>query len=428
MGGALNASLVLLGLGLDAGGGGGDLDDPDGARFPARLAANWTHCRNGSDEDAVLPYSSRPETYFLPVLFAGIYLTGVLGNGTLIFMFVSDRKMRNEPNTFIFSLALGDLLLILVAVPFVWVIYALPSWPFGLLLCKLLETVKDVSVGVSVFTLTALSAARCFPIVDPMRARSSPAKCTAATCSAAIWVLAVALATPAAINSHLLSVSGVNQTECGETGEGSYCFPFAEHWRCPMTAIHCVVYYAVPLLAIFVFYALMACRLFQSAASLPGEQHGHGPARTRQVKARRKVARTVLAFVLVYWVCFTPHQIFALWFHCHPGAERDYGAGWHYFRIFAFCLKFLNSCVNPIALYCVSGVFRKKFQRYLGWLVRGGRRRRASTSLLTSSGTLPPARRASRPRAAQRTAAARRQGTRSTLVTTFMNGNGVPPT
>lgn len=28
-------------------------------------------------------------------------------------------------------------------------------------------------------------------------------------------------------------------------------------------------------------------------------------------------------------------------------------------------LSFLNSCVNPVALYCVSGVFRAHFNRYL---------------------------------------------------------------
>lgn len=101
---------------------------------------------------------------------------------------------------------------------------------------------------------------------------------------------------------------------------------------------------------------------------------------------------------------------------------------WH-LVVAAFCLKFLNSCANPIALYCVSGVFRKKFDRYLGWLVAGGRRRRSSGSILTSSGTTPP-RRASRPRGlglhSQRPG--RRHGgcqrTRTTLVTTFMNGAG----
>lgn len=165
----------------------------------------------------------------------------------------------------------------------------------------------------------------------------------------------------------------------------------------------------------------------------------------------------VLAFVLVFWACFTPHQIFALWFHCAPDSRENFNGFWNYFRITgkglppregrparaarrlqaiwpvftiplcasvsAFCLKFLNSCANPVALYCVSGMFRKKFQRYLGWLLRGGRRRRSSNSLLTSSGTLQP-RRASKARTIQRTIT-RRQRTGTTLVTTaFVNGGG----
>lgn len=58
---------------------------------------------------------------------------------------------------------------ILTCVPFTFTVYVIDSWPFGLELCKVSEFVKDVSIGVSVFTLTALSADRFFAIVDPMR-------------------------------------------------------------------------------------------------------------------------------------------------------------------------------------------------------------------------------------------------------------------
>lgn len=43
------------------------------------------------------------------------------------------------------------------------------SWPWGELICKLSEAAKDLSVAVSVFTLTALSADRFFAIVDPLK-------------------------------------------------------------------------------------------------------------------------------------------------------------------------------------------------------------------------------------------------------------------
>ena len=58
---------------------------------------------------------------------------------------------------------------IVTAVPIASTAYVLDSYPFGLVLCKISEVAKDVSIGVSVFTLTALSADRFFAIVDPMR-------------------------------------------------------------------------------------------------------------------------------------------------------------------------------------------------------------------------------------------------------------------
>lgn len=45
-----------------------------------------------------VPYSARPETYIVPILFAIIFVIGVMGNGTLIGIFVKHRTMRNVPN------------------------------------------------------------------------------------------------------------------------------------------------------------------------------------------------------------------------------------------------------------------------------------------------------------------------------------------
>lgn len=73
------------------------------------------------------------------------------------------------PNTYLISLALGDLLVLIFTVPFVSTIYTIDGWPYGTFECKFSEFVKDVSVGVTVFTLTALSADRYRAIVSPIR-------------------------------------------------------------------------------------------------------------------------------------------------------------------------------------------------------------------------------------------------------------------
>lgn len=55
-----------------------------------------------------------------------------------------------------------------------------------------------------------------------------------------------------------------------------------------------LVYYILPLIIIACFYVLMAKRLHASANEMPGEMQGQSVA---QARARRHVARMVLAFV-----------------------------------------------------------------------------------------------------------------------------------
>jgi len=138
--------------------GGIDRDQSTGMAAAIAISGNYTDV---NDSDNVYePYSNRPETYIVPVVFAMIFVVGVLGNGTLVLVFIRHRSMRNVPNTYILSLALGDLLVIITCVPFTSTVYTVESWPYGELICKLSEATKDVSIGVSVFTLTALSAER----------------------------------------------------------------------------------------------------------------------------------------------------------------------------------------------------------------------------------------------------------------------------
>ncbi|CAO1360169.1 unnamed protein product [Diamesa serratosioi] len=310
------------------------------------------------------PYDQRLETYLVPVIFALIFIVGVIGNGTLIFIFFRHRAMRNVPNTYILSLALADLLVIVTTVPLTSVIYALNSWPWGPYLCTLSEFFKDLSIGVSVFTLTALSGDRFFAIVDPLRkftAHSGGKRATRITIAIAvlIWILAGICGIPALRGSYVKTIS-VNRNV-----SFNICYPFPDEWgKVYAKSIimgRFLIYYAIPLCIIGIFYILIAKHLIHSASHVPGELQGA----VRQVKARRKVAVTVLAFVVIFGICFLPSHLFMLWFYYNPKAQDDYNDFWHVFRIMGFCLSFANSCTNPVALYCVSGAFRKHFNRYL---------------------------------------------------------------
>ena len=80
------------------------------------------------------------------------------------------------------------------------------------------------------------------------------------------------------------------------------------------------------------------------------------------MEARKKVAKVVLSFVIVFMICWLPRHTYILWFHYDPGL---YNMFWHVFKIIGFCLSFINSCINPLALYFLSKQFRRYYNRYL---------------------------------------------------------------
>lgn len=96
----------------------------------------------------------------IAITYALIISIGLLGNTILIKVFFKIKSMQTVPNIFITSLAFGDLLLLLTCVPVDASRYMVDTWLFGRIGCKVISFIQLTSVGVSVFTLTVLSADR----------------------------------------------------------------------------------------------------------------------------------------------------------------------------------------------------------------------------------------------------------------------------
>lgn len=136
--------------------------------------------------------------------------------------------------------------MILVCVPLASIIYTLESWPWGVTLCRVTECFREISIGVSVFTLTALAADRYCAIVNPLRklqvnhtlptalnysltlmldvsclTRTSQTRPITVIVAVFIWLLAIALAMPSAIVSDVVQVDIPNKTI-------EYCSPFGQ--------------------------------------------------------------------------------------------------------------------------------------------------------------------------------------------------------
>ncbi|XP_035211680.1 neuropeptide CCHamide-1 receptor-like [Stegodyphus dumicola] len=313
------------------------------------------------EEDSIyIPYESRPETYIVPLVFVLVFTVGLLGNGTLIFIFIRNKSMRSIPNTYIISLAIGDFLVIVGTVPFISTIYTFDSWPYGTFICKLSEFLKEVSSGVTVLTLTLLSIDRYIAIVKPLhKLTGHSGKTVTLVLAVIVWIAAIAIAIPGAHFSFLWKVN------LPPNHVIYVCYPFPEDMKPwypqTMVLVKFLLLYAIPLGLIAIFYALMARHLFSASKDSFGTNHSHIQKRRR----RTKVAKLVLVFVLLFAVCFFPSHVFMMWFYFHPNAIDNYSHFWHAWKILGYVLTFFNSCLNPIALYFISGVFRVQYRKYL---------------------------------------------------------------
>ena len=318
----------------------------------------------------------------VPGVFAVIFLVGVIGNGTLIFIVLRNKTLHTTPNIFIVSLSIGDFFLLLVSVPFFALIYTYPNWQFGEFLCKLNGFLKALSLGVSIFTLTALSVDRYIAITFPMRSHMMASNKKTILTSAGIWLLS---ALCAVFEGTIIHVEEVHFPHEKPLKVCRSDLAYLGNWfKCFRAWFRFVIYFLIPILIIGILYSLMARKLWQSqeaistAKGLGESQQGHAAA--RQAEARRKVAKLVLSIVVLFILCWLPRHIFLLWFNC-PG-PGEYNLFWHVWKIASFCLCFSNSCINPIALYILSDQFHKYFNRYFCCRWRKGKTPGHKRSLL----------------------------------------------
>ncbi len=253
-------------------------------------------------EDYV-PYDERAEAYVVPFIFSIIFIVGLIGNGTLIQIFIRHKSMRNLPNTFILCLAIGDLLVIVGTVPFISIIYILDSWPFGQFVCKLSEFMRDVSIGVTVLTLSVLSFDRYLAIALPFhKVKEKCSKKVTVWIVIALWTVSVVSAIPAAYNSHILIYNITDSIQI------NVCYPFPQQfgqwYPKVIVLLKFLFFYVIPLLLISTFYALTARRLFKSSQQIVGLHVNH----CNHIQLRTKVAKMVFTLAIIFAICFLPNH------------------------------------------------------------------------------------------------------------------------
>ncbi|KAK2907723.1 hypothetical protein Q8A73_008796 [Channa argus] len=252
------------------------------------------------------------------------------------------------------GLAITDLQFVLT-LPFWAVDTALDfRWPFGRVMCKIINSVTTMNMYASVFFLTAMSVARYYSISSALKMHCRRAAAARAKwMSLGIWAVSLLATLPHAIYSTSAQVS-----------DEELClvrFPDSGSWD-PQLLLglyqlqKVLLGFLIPLIIITVCYLLLL-RLILSRR-ITGAA---GPEQGRQSR-RSKVTKSIAIVVLSFFLCWLPNQALTLWgvlikFDLVPFSKAFYNAQAYAFPL-TVCLAHTNSCLNPV-LYCL---IRREFR------------------------------------------------------------------
>ncbi|XP_076030411.1 cholecystokinin receptor-like [Oratosquilla oratoria] len=176
------------------------------------LTSLFSFAYPSSTETTTTPISSSQladsAMVFIP-LYAIIFLLSVCGNVLVILTLVQNSRMRTPTNVFLLNLAVSDLLLGVVCMPFTLSGFLLRNFIFGAAMCKIIPYLQAVSVSVSAWTLVVISVERYYGICYPLRSRCWRSRSHAYHMTSVVWIASLVAMAPIAATSTLQSIRSV---------------------------------------------------------------------------------------------------------------------------------------------------------------------------------------------------------------------------
>ncbi|ETE68978.1 G-protein coupled receptor 54, partial [Ophiophagus hannah] len=291
-------------------------------------------CANGSGPPTP-PYLV--DAWLVPLFFAILMLVGLLGNSLVIYVIMRHKPMRTVTNYYIAACALAstanlattDIIFLVCCVPFTAMLYPLPGWIFGEFLCKFVNYIQQ-------------SLRRRTPRV-------------AITVSISIWVGSFLVSIPVFIYNRLIEGYWFGpQTFCSES------FPSVYHKRA-FILYNFLVVYLLPLLTILLCYSAMLYQMRHPTVA-PADNHYQVQQLAEFSEAlRAKISRMVAIIIALFTICWGPVQLLILFQAFDSSFQHNYYT--YKVKIFAHCMSYANSSLNPIVYAFMGTNFRKAFKK-----------------------------------------------------------------
>jgi hypothetical protein len=262
---------------------------------------------------------------------------------------------------YIFNLALSDISYLTVHFSEACKNIISNSWLGSDFMCTFIPFCRRLSVGLSAYSVAVLSIQRYRVTVNPLHARLSSQstwRITVATICG-VWIVAALFAVPSALSKYLC--------------EESLNLTFINYYQ-RVVIFELLVSCVFPLCVIAFSYITASCHLVKSSRSI--SERTKNP----QLKTRRNSAKVVLGLTLVFVISYVPYHVFWTYINWNDKgytlletfinilAKSTYKEQYQYLIATSFLL--INSCLNPVALFCTSSPFRQHLKRHLTYFCK----------------------------------------------------------
>ena len=289
------------------------------------------------------------------VAYSLIFVVSNFGNSCLIIVVFKTQTLRKTINFLIVNMAVSDLLIPLIRIP--WQVLALHqiSWlfrgDFTNFMCKLNKLLTTLSVFVSIQSLVLVAVERFGAVVFPFR----PLFISTKRCMFLIfstWFVAMAIASPylfAQIHDGRGGklVCSIKWKEVfGESSSSkSYYVPR-----------HLILLY-IPIFLLIILYSIILIKL--KSQNIPGNQSMTNAEKQRRLR-NRNVLKMALATVVGFILCWLPHNMNSILQLFIP---EKVPCGFSLYRRFTTLLMASHCIMNPCICFTLSRNYRQALNK-----------------------------------------------------------------
>ena len=281
----------------------------------------------------------------------GLYvLTLVLGfMGNLIVLIVIARKkirMWRPHEIFILNLAISDLMLITIFLPFQIYVFLAEFQP-SVFYCKVIACLITVALGVSIFTLTVMAIHRYYVITNPFK-HGTISQQSVMVWLVLVWILSIGLVVPRLLVSTAYSNRCIQQ------------WPDQKLKKLYTVSLF-IARFVIPLFIISFAYFRIAKDLARSSAPrFDFDENGQIKTRTAS-RENVEVTKTLAAIVILFVLCMLPFRLSTI---VMLFGNEDQVLLARTIRRYTSILTVIHSCMNPIVYGTLTKNFRSWLARY----------------------------------------------------------------